>query len=372
MFVLPFAAVIESGLMDEPCDWEVCTEAATPVTISKPLSVTEKKKKKQRTKSCTDQAAEHTGQRKPEKTPSAAIQAAHAEENQGEVSPAKDSHLRGPPEAGKAQKELQDTLPKIPPLSSFKSCRPRFVTLEEAEQDFHSFITTGLGRSVDVIREFRGQEDGEQSGHRESVTLHDDSDQCLKLRGKQWKPDFSHLEPVPSSSSQSDMDDGGAATKSVTETGQASTVAEPKAESETSTVSAHPLTSYASSGRTLSQAEDCGSFQAVKPKRQANQTAPKHSRRDSRRLKRKIRKQNGKNAEKLNGGQRGRHEGRLDEQEQWSAETYWREIYHAWNDYYASISPFKSQGYQSCYSAAHSWMAAYRMNAVYIEELLKH
>lgn len=352
--------------MDEPCDWDVCTEAATPVTISKPLSVTEKNKKK-RTKSCTDQAAEHTGQRKPEKTPSAPIQAAHVEENHGEVSPAKDSHLRRPPEAVKAQKELQDTLPKIAPLSSFKSCRPRFVTLEEAEQDFHSFITTGLGRSVDVIREFRGQEDGEQSGHRESVTLHDDSDQCLKWRGKQWKSDFSRLEPVPSSSSQSDMDDGGAATKSETETGQASTVPE----SETCTVSAHLQTSYASSGRTLSQAEDCGSLQAVKPSRQANQRAPKHSRHDSRKLKRKIRKQRGKNAEKLNGGQRGRHEGRLDEEE-WSAETYWREIYQAWNDYYASISPFKSQGYQSCYSAAHSWMAAYRMNAVYVEELLKH
>lgn len=358
--------------MDEPCDWDVCTEAATPVTISKPLSMTEKKKKKKRTQSCTDQAAEHTGQRKPEKTPSAPKQAAHVEENHGEVSPAKASHLRRPPEAVKAQKELQDSLPKIAPLSSFKSCRPRFVTLEEAEQDFHSFIATGLGRSVDVIREFRGQEDGEQSGYRESVTLHDDSDQCLKRRGKQWKSDFSHLEPVPSSSSQSDMDDGGAVTKSETETGQASAVHEPRAESETRTVSAHPQTSYDSSGRTLSQAEDCGSLQAVKTSRQANQTAPKHSRHDSRKLKRKIRKQRGKNAERLNGGQRRRHEGRLDEEEEWSAETYWREVYHAWNDYYASISPFKSQGYQSCYSAAHSWMAAYRMNAVYIEELLKY
>lgn len=60
-----------------------------------------------------------------------------------------------------------------------------------------------------------------------------------------------------------------------------------------------------------------------------------------------------------------------EEEEEWSAEAYWRATYRAWSDYYASVSAFQSRGYPSCYGAAHSWMAAYRMNAVYMEELLK-
>ncbi len=70
--------------------------------------------------------------------------------------------------------------------------------------------------------------------------------------------------------------------------------------------------------------------------------------------------------------ERDEEEHEEEEEEEWSAETYWRASYRAWNDYYASMSPFQEQDYQSYYSVAHNWMAAYRMNAVYMEELLKY
>lgn len=62
-----------------------------------------------------------------------------------------------------------------------------------------------------------------------------------------------------------------------------------------------------------------------------------------------------------------------EEEEAWSHEAYWRSSYRAWRDFYSSFSaPAGHPGYYSCYTAAHHWMAAYRMNAVYMEELLKN
>lgn len=362
--------------MDEPCDWDVCTEAAVPVPLSRLSSRTEKKRC---AKAITDQAPNHSGERKPEKTHPAPRQGAHGEENHRKVSPAEDAPLQSPPQTVPTRKELQDALPKISPLSSFKSCRSRFVTFEEAEQDFHSFITTGLGRSVDVIREFRGQEDGVENGHSESVTLYDDAAQ--KLHGKRWKSDLSHPRSMSgSSSSQSDKDDGEcrAITKSQTEARQTPAVTKPKVESTksiactTSAPQIYPQTTCASNGRALSQPDDHRSAPVVKSSRRPNQAAPAH---ESRKIKEGIGKRSKKVSGKANRGEEGREcdEGEHDdEEEEWSAETYWRASYRAWNDYYASMSPFQEQGYQSYYSAAHNWMAAYRMNAVYMEELLKY
>ncbi|XP_040007566.1 probable ATP-dependent RNA helicase DDX20 [Xiphias gladius] len=223
-------STIEPGLMDEPCDWDVCTEASAPGSLSQLVSRTEKKRRSKAdvpaAASITDQAVEHSGPTKREKTPPTPGREAQSEGNARKASPA------SPAQSVQTRKQLQDALPKIPPLSSFKSCGSRFMTFEEAERDFHSFITTGLGRSVEVIREFRGQDDDAED---------DDDD---------------------------DDDD--------------------------------------------------------------------------------------------------------DEGKEWSTEIYWRACYKAWKDYYASLSPFQEQGYQSYYSVAHNWMAAYRMNAVYMEELMKY
>lgn len=371
--------------MDEACDWHVCTEAATPGRLPQLSSRTEKRRS---ARSLTDQAPEHGGQRKPEKTGPAPRQGAHVEENLRKGSPTRDAHLQSPPQAVPTRKELQDALPKIPPLSSFKTCKSRFVSFEEAEQDFHSFITTGLGRSVHVIRDFRGQEDGEQNGHRESVTLHEDA-QSLKQHGKRWKSVCPHPVSMSGSSSpQCDKEDGErrAVAKTRSEAGQTPTVSKAKEESTESkarTASApqvYPETACTSRWRALSEPESHKSVPAVKWSRQPYQTAPALSgRHESRKVKEQIGKQSKKISEKVTGEPKGREwdEGEHDdddeeeEEEEWNAETYWRASYRAWNDYYSSMSPFQEQGYHSCYSAAHSWMAAYRMNAVYMEELLK-
>lgn len=361
--------------MDDPCDWNVCAEAATPVNLSKLSSGIERKK---HSKSAMDLSS---GPRKPEKTPSAPTPAVHGQETPTlSVVASKEDRVQIPQQAGPTRKELQDALPKIPPLSSFKSCRPRFMTLEEAELDFHSFITTGLGRSVDVIREFRGQEDGEpnvstQSTIKcESITLDDDSSECLKLCGKWRKSYFSHsMSGSMSSHSKKDDEERPSVSEPPIEVQQVMAPPELKVELMHIEYEATAPQNHPSNMETSPKPEKYDPSGVGKHNKQDIQTLSKHGRRDeSRKRREKCGKQMKRVAEEGDREHwRRNEEEHDDDDEEWSAAAYWRANYRAWNDYYASMSAFHSQGYPSCYDAASSWMAAYRMNAVYMEELLK-
>ncbi|XP_067448501.1 probable ATP-dependent RNA helicase DDX20 [Thunnus thynnus] len=392
--VLP--STIEPGLMDEPCDWDVCTEASTPG----PQSQLFPKKEKRRVKAAApimDEAVEPSRERKPEKTHPAARLGTHGERNARRASPVKD--VLPPP----TRKELQDALPKIPPLSSYKTCKSEFMTFEEAEQDFQMFITTGLGRSVEVIREFRGGEDvGDQNVHRVSVMIEDDGTQSVSQSCKLWKSELSPPKSTSgTSSSQSDMEEsqqdderlgqldttrGGeysAVTK--TEASHRSTVVKPnvgptRTEPQTSS---EPIIYRQEIGPTSSRAlpkrENYEYVPSITSSRRAGPAQT--SKNESRKTKEEIGKRSKKVSEKMKKEQKRERDEREpddeeeeeeDEEEEMSAETYWRDCYRAWAHYYASMSPYQEQGYQSYYNVAHNWMAAYRMNAVYMEELLKH
>ncbi|XP_034063383.1 probable ATP-dependent RNA helicase DDX20 [Gymnodraco acuticeps] len=379
-------STIEPSLMDESCDWDVCTEASTPGHLPVPSTRTEKKK---RTKQVTDEAMEHSSiQRKPEKTHLAP--GPHSEGNTRRAPPPEVSLPQPPPRVVPTRKEQQDALPKIPPLSSFKKCRSRFMTLEEADLDFHSFITTGLGRSVEVIKDFRGGEDGD--GHRESTILNDDGAQCFKQ--KRWKSDLPPPKAVPSSSSsQSEEDDEPdqmregehrAISEPQPEARPTPIVSKEKAGSTTSSSYISTPKTYpqpASNASAWSQPKNSESVPTVRPSGHLRQTAPtQHGRNESSKVTEKNAKQRKRVSEKMRREQQRERdeeehvdEDNEEEEEEgdWSAESYWRASYRAWNDYYASMSPVQKQGYQSYYSVAHNWMAAYRMNAVYMEELLK-
>ncbi|CAJ1085070.1 probable ATP-dependent RNA helicase DDX20 [Xyrichtys novacula] len=353
-------STLEPSLMDEPCDWDVCTEASTPGQLSQLSSRTERKK---RAKSLTNREQECSSPRKTEKTDSAPRLEAHIEEYPREVP------------AVRTQKELQEALPKIPSLSSFKTCRLGFMTFEEAERDFQSFITTGLGRSVEIIREFRGHEDDgteDQSRHRESVILHDDETQSLKLKRKKIKSEFSHPKSASGSSiSRSDAE----STKTEESVQPQVKITKPKVESTKKEIEIHNQTTCATNRQAFShpfENEKHGS--AVKTSRRPNQTTPpKTSANKPKKMeKRSKHVSDDLNREQRKGGDEEEQHGDEDEEEVLDAENYWRSCYRAWNDYYSSMSAFQEGGYQSYYSMAHNWMAAYRMNAVYMEELMKH
>lgn len=393
MYPCVLSATIEPGLMDEPCDWDVCTQASAPFT-----HIFSRKHKKKCAKSevpvsssVEDEAVEHGIEGKLEKTHPAPRRGARREGSPKRVAPVKET--QNPPEAAPTRKELQDALPKIPPLSSFKSCKSRFVTLEEAEQDFVSFITTGLGRSVEVIREFRGPEEDGHSDEkqRESVTLDDDGAQSLTQSVNRWKSNESHPRSVSISSSsrgsQSDMEDDetvGSSDQSPagerravgepgTEDGHVFTVPKAKASTSSPKVCTSPTprthqTSSGSNGRIASQSENGEPVPSIRHRRETNQSAPLRA---SRNKSKKAKEEAVKRDRKMETAAEEEEEERVGEEEGgWSSDAYWDACYRAWNDYYSSVGP--EHTYQSYYSLAQNWMAAYRMNAVYMEELMKH
>ncbi|XP_006785774.1 probable ATP-dependent RNA helicase DDX20 [Neolamprologus brichardi] len=377
-------STIEPRLMDEPCDWDVCTEASTPDPVSRLFPRAEKKRRAKPDVSVSDRfedrAAAPGSQRTPEKKHPTPRREAVCEEDARKMSSTEDTL----PAQTQTRKELQDSLPKIPPLSSFKNCRSKFVTFEEAERDFQDFITTGPGRSVEIIREFRGREDG----YKEYLTLDDDGAQIFTRNVEQLKSNLSPPRSTSgSSSSQSDMEDD-----ATLESSNETTGAENRAVTTPQIAMTHPpspptqqasptkpraytpaplrhsdQTLCATRGRAPPDSRE--SALSIKSSRRTNQTAPAPARREeSKKMKKETEKQKGKMKRDQ---KREKNEGFSEEEDEWCAETYWRACCSAWNEYYASMSPFQEQGYQSYYNVASSWMAAYRMNAVYMEELMK-
>ncbi|KAM9341958.1 putative ATP-dependent RNA helicase DDX20 [Pholidichthys leucotaenia] len=385
-------STLEPGLMDEPCDWDVCTQASTPHPVSQLFSQTEKKRRP-KTKipmsdSIGDQTVEHSSHRNPETKRSKTYTAPHSacsEEKIRKSSSTKES-LPQDPQVMPTQKELHDALPKIPALSSFKNPGPRFMTFEEAEDDFHQFITTGLGRSVEIIKEFRGREDCDFNEQTETVTLMDVDGEKLTQIGSGRKSESSPPRSASGSSSSSsneednlsDVERSNQATAGI----DCTEITKPYAESRHMPAASKPNTRATSTASTpLSSgmvdrtlcANGGRAVPSIQTSEKTNQTPPAGTRQDeSKEMKRETRKQGRKLSGKMKREpKREIEEDCTDTEDEWSADAYWRACYRAWTDYYASMSPFQEQGYQTYYGAAHNWMAAYRMNAVYMKELLK-
>ncbi|XP_051913164.1 probable ATP-dependent RNA helicase DDX20 [Hippocampus zosterae] len=356
-------AAIDAGLMAEQCDWDVCAEASSPGLQGQQFSMYETKKV--RSKTCPPSGSaivteETQDSGKPEMSRG-------LEGLSGKTHPTQNMLPRSPSKAAPTRKELQDALPKIPPLSSFKSCTSGFMTFEEAERDFQVFIMTGLGRSVEIVREFSGQGDGgDSSGHREFAMLHDDGSELCQ--GWNSERHSTKLSPEDDLEDEVRMTVGGentAVTHPQTEANHICTV-EPFPPEASITFQ----TTNATSRRTSPRPGDLNSMLGIKAGAQTNRTSSdRPTRNDPTKKKVQIEKWSRRKPEKMKKEQQWKRD---DVEDDFHAESYWREFYQAWVDYYASMSPFQEPTYQGYYRAAHNWMAAYRMNTVYVEELLKH
>uniref|UniRef100_A0A4W5KSW9 RNA helicase n=1 Tax=Hucho hucho TaxID=62062 RepID=A0A4W5KSW9_9TELE len=323
---------IEPGLMQEPCDWDITVEALTPGTNSQVFPKTERRRRAKTEapapKPIRDQYQdpspvhpESTEPSRPCKSQHTARPGAKAGPKPKNASPALDN-LLPPPKASVgpgaslalSRKEQQDALPKIPPLSAFKIQRSGIMTFQEAELDFQSFIREGLGRTVEVIRH------GERPPTPTQPPLKTNSDP-------------SPLESTSDgSSSDSDMEEDRQADESTQSSTDQTRGAEHKPIIPIQTQPAHQSTVMDG---------------ARKPKFAPPRSQPNPPKRA------------------------GRSEV-VEEEDGEGYEGYWRAYYRAWEDYYASMPPSHHQGYHGYHSMASSWMAAYRMNSVYMEELLKH
>ncbi|XP_015246186.1 PREDICTED: probable ATP-dependent RNA helicase DDX20 [Cyprinodon variegatus] len=364
-------SVLDAGLMDEPCDWDICSEAAAPDSASQLVSRTTKKKGSNTRAPVTDpnwnKAGESSSQTRTEKTHTAALTSQNGKGSESRMdSSMKESLQHGPSPVQPTRKELQDALPKIPPLSSFKNSKWKFLTFEEAELDFRSFITTGLGRTVEIIREFRGGEGSDQDGHNECVMLQDEGAVVLTQRVER---------PQSVSDSYSSHSDGNVDVKP--KAPQKFQVAEQKQVLKHATGMAS--TELKPSASVIYDQETCATnvrvaFQPESNKplrnRPANQNSPDITARDK---SKKIKKDSIKLPERIKKEQKRKpdEDELMETEEEWSSDAYWKACYEAWSHYYSALSSSPEHGYQSYYSVANNWMAAYRMNEIYMQELMK-
>lgn len=379
---------LEPGLMEESCDWDVCTEAskADMPTIQVPSRTDKKRRMKAEVplmednhKSAKRQDSKEGPKQKlnagrnPTVYPTSAVLSQRSSDSPHEGS------------AGPSRKELQDALPKIPPLRSFKTSNSPFMTFEEAERDFHSFITEGLGRTVEVVRQFGGKDDDSSedlNGHIESFMLHDDEAKSVVLNSEYRKSFYSPPKSPASSSSPSDMEENQQddTAESVDQTKERVYEAAAKLQTPNNDILALTKPKESQSFQTASDSTEntLSNFEKNKPKadikssRRVDQTAAgQPDRTQLRKIKKEMGKQKQRGLEKIRKRQNREtdekeHDGEEEEEDEegWSADSYWRSWYSTWN----RCDPFQQYAYQS-YTA--HWMAAYRMNAVYMEELLK-
>ncbi|XP_057717127.1 probable ATP-dependent RNA helicase DDX20 [Corythoichthys intestinalis] len=375
--ILP--STIDAGLMTEQCDWDVCVEASTAVLQAQPFLTNEKKKVHAKVVSpiIKEESQEAGKPKMSQKLVSLGVEGLSERANPST------NILQSPSKAAPTRKELQDALPKIPPLSSFKNCTSVFMTFEEAERDFQSFITTGLGRSVEIVRDFMGQGDcGDHNEQREFVTLDDDGSEICHG----WKSEHNPAKSTPSSSSsENDAEDHPDCQFSTTVASESTTVTNTQMEvNHRCSVSQPQMEPFSSEAPITFQMKNeisnkisppPDSYKSVIGIEAGMQTKPMSAAKSTtknQKTKVKMKKLCRKKSETIRKDENYETEGDkyCMEDDYFSTESYWRECYRAWNDYYASMSPFLEQNYEG-YSAAHNWMAAYRMNTVYVEELLK-
>ncbi|XP_048096765.1 probable ATP-dependent RNA helicase DDX20 isoform X2 [Alosa alosa] len=386
---------IPAGLMEERCDWDITIQPPHKDDLST-LSLPRKKKSPKH----TDQASpsHHTAA---EQVTSTATVEQHSDgpiRKQHSDGPIRNLHtahigavsrpkkapppsrpesqaggVSSPAPAPTSRQRLQDALPKIPPLPSFKPRRAERISLQDAARDFQRFITGGPGRSVEVVRQFRGRAadgqddvaaDGVAELRDETLVLHDDERPAVRLQGRRRMTSDPSSPVSSSSSSESDM-----------ETEQKGTSLPPQkvppargsrniTRRPTGPIKTEPM-QEAHASKHHSQSPQ----PTTAPPRHLRPPPPPHAR--GRPL---------TSPAQRGGSSRGRarrqdplrmppaelEEEEDDEEEE--AQDYWGRSYsRAWKQYYSSAPP----PYRHAYSSAHAWMAAYRMSSIYMQEMMK-
>ncbi|KAJ8015895.1 hypothetical protein DPEC_G00001300 [Dallia pectoralis] len=418
---------LEPGLMQEPCDWDVTVEALKPGTSSLEFHKvgTERRSRLDHstTKPSRDQDV-HPGSTEPSlpaKNQHTASQRANVGPKPKKTSAATNVLLPSPvtsvePRASAtlSRKEQQDALPKITPLCAFKSQSSGFMTFQDAELDFQSFIQEGLGRSVEVIRQFRGQRDDNdgcngREDHDDSHTLQNDDVPLTNTHMTMSKESSTHKKTSPRkisapsslgltvSSSDLDLDNKSlqnsmngtrrAENKPIIPTHSAEQFSLMHAGRLQTSAPLVPPSSVPSTTqpnqqnkprlkeRTVSTVPGDDELSVVKSGGRKARDKVTVSEKKQGVLERSRRKQPDhgvRKVEEVVDDEEMVVEAEEEEEEGLGYEDWWRAYYRAWDQYYASMPPSSHQGYHGYHSMASSWMAAYRMNSVYMEELLKH
>ncbi|XP_032105651.1 probable ATP-dependent RNA helicase DDX20 [Sapajus apella] len=253
---------------------------------------------------------------------------------------------------------LPVSLPQIPCLSSFKIHQPYTLTFGELVEDYEHYIKEGLEKPVEIIRHYTGPGDqtvnpqngfvrnkvtqqrvpvlasSSQSGDSES-----DSDSYSSRTSSQSKGNKSYLE----GSSDNQLKD-----------------------SESTPVDDHISLDQPSNGSDTPNPEEYQESPEIQIKSRQKEGASQRAKQSRRNLPRRAsyRLQTEAQEDGWYDCHRETHPSFSDSYQDY--EDYWKAYYRAWQEYYAAAS----QSYYWNAQRHPSWIAAYHMNTIYLQEMM--
>ncbi|XP_061113136.1 probable ATP-dependent RNA helicase DDX20 [Conger conger] len=414
---------IPPGLMEEPSDYDVTIENLKTEPI---FEVSQRPDKKKRLKTApVPKSSWDENSRTTENVPERSTKGTHVGQGANEGTPMQPKKAAPVPPASPVQeaprpqtrRELQEALPKIPPLPSFKPKVPVVTSFEHLVMDYERFITEGPGRSVEIIRRYTGPEGVDEVRVLESSpSVRSQDIRSSRSPARPAPSMFQSPGPVPSrsrsrspapsgasSSSDMDLESGrsgapdlpgrpdrtrgvrcGEASPGLTGGSSASGPSEPQATTRLQLQpkpqpppQPYPQTKHPPSPQTqkgpqaVKKLKSCaapawgtrggktGQRVSHGPREGTAGTGP----REDRHRAWEEEDQQAHHQAWEEEDQPARHQA-WEEEDQQARHQAWHQ---AWERYYAAVP----QAYQQGYNSAYSWMAAYRMNSIYMEELLK-
>ncbi|XP_026125908.1 probable ATP-dependent RNA helicase DDX20 [Carassius auratus] len=361
---------IPPGIMEEACDWDVIIEPPSKPTQKIPdIPKPEKKKQAKSEKPTLKPSREpHISTVIPERTAGdESYSGAETKVKKHSTKPARQKPIQSTTnlqhDSTLTPNEQNDTLPRIPPLSSFKLHARKAMTFNEAVADYENFITEGPGRSVEIIRQYEGfnrSRDAVNGLH----NVHDDGEDVKAYKSYAREESHSHQDlPPPQEVSELSSEQK---TRSVLSDEDSSECEMEEEESQSSSsVSAQSshhtpappdrrVSELKESSLSLGRVSQQTSRNKQRPSKPQCQNPANHHSHSQ-----KHRPASSRKAASAGQNRRKRETDELEEEV--AVQDYWSS-YRAWVEYYNSYY----------HRSPYNWMTAFYMNSVYIKEMMKH
>ncbi|XP_020033127.2 probable ATP-dependent RNA helicase DDX20 isoform X1 [Castor canadensis] len=258
----------------------------------------------------------------------------------------------------RVKEALPGSLPQIPCLSSFKIHQPCTLTFAELVDDYDHYIKEGLEKPVEIIRHYTGPGDQTVNPQNGFVRSRVSEDRVQILASSSQSGD-----------SESDSDSYSSRTSSQSKGNKSylegSSDTQLK-DSESTPVDGHISLGQPLNGNNTSTPEECQESPEIQIKARHKEGSNQRSKQSRRNLPKRssYRLQTEPQADSWHDCHRETHPSFSDTYQDY--EEYWRAYYRAWQEYYAAAS----QSYYWNTQRHPSWMAAYHMNTVYLQEMM--
>lgn len=257
-----------------------------------------------------------------------------------------------------AREDAPAALPQIPCLSAFKTHPPCALTFAELLEDYEHYLKEGLEKPMEIIRHYTGPGDPAGSPHNGFVRSGIAEERARALASS-------------SQSGDSESDSGSYSSRTSSQSKGNKSFVEgssdiPLRDTASTPAADHPYSEPPLDGSDTPSLGECReSPEAQATARQKGGAGPraKQSRRSPRRS--SHRPQAEPQEDEWSGRQRDAQAGFPGTYQDY--EESWRAYYRAWHEYYSAAA----QSYYWNAQRHPGWMAAYHMNTIYLQEMMR-